>query len=241
MNEEDAKVLRFRNRCVSRRDVGSDSKEEQIDFALNKAVSLDKLVFFVKENHNRIKSIRERDETQFTYIGNSTNPFSIEFKTTFTSSTYFFFGMAGDDKADLRNSFQEELTFSSAEQFVMYHKAILFFDRETASRIMQASSSLEFYELGRQVKNFDKVVWKYFRSEVVYEANNAKFKQNFELKDALTNTVGTTLVNVAAIDKIWGIGLAPDNQKAQRRETWEGKNLLGEILTLVRMEAMGKY
>jgi len=94
---------------------------------------------------------------------------------------------------------------------MMYHKAILFFDRETASRIMQASSSLEFYELGRQVKNFDKVVWKYFRSEVVYEANDAKFKQNPELMDALTNTVGTTLVNVAANDKIWGIGLAADD------------------------------
>lgn len=241
MNEYEAKILRSRNYFMARRDVGTDSKEGQITLALNKANSLDVLLFYVNEDQHRIKSIRERDETQFTYIGNSTSPFSMEFKTTFTSSTYFFFGFTGDEKALLRNSFQEELEFSSAEQFMMYHKAILFFDRETASRIMQASSSLEFYELGRQVKNFDKVVWKYFRSEVVYEANDAKFKQNPKLMDALTNTVGTTLVNVAANDKIWGIGLAPDDQKAQHRETWEGKNLLGEILTLLRMETMGKY
>ena len=165
----------------------------------------------------------------------------MEYKTTFTSSAYFFYGLAGDDKADLRSSFQKELEFSSAEQFMMYHKAILFFDRETANRIMHASSSLEFYELGRQVKNFEEPVWRYFRSNVVYEANDSKFKQNPELMDALIKTVGTTLVNVAANDKIWGIGLASDDKKAQRRDTWEGKNLLGEILTLLRMETMGQY
>jgi ribA/ribD-fused uncharacterized protein len=59
--------------------------------------------------------------------------------------------------------------------------------------------------------------------------------------DALTNTMGTTLVEAAPNDKIWRIGLAEDNPRAQKRETWEGKNLLGEILTLLRMEFMEMY
>lgn len=60
----------------------------------------------------------------------------------------------------------------------------------------------------------------------VYEANDSKFKQKPELMDALTKIIGTTLVNVVENDKIWGIGLAADDKKAQRRKTWEGKNLL---------------
>ena len=48
MNEEEAKALSFPYRCVSRRDVGSDTMEEQIAFALNKAASLDKLALKVK-------------------------------------------------------------------------------------------------------------------------------------------------------------------------------------------------
>jgi predicted NAD-dependent protein-ADP-ribosyltransferase YbiA (DUF1768 family) len=51
-----------------------------------------------------------------------------------------------------------------------------------------------------------------------------------------------TLPNIAAPnDNIWGIGLVKEAPEAANRETWSGKNLLGEILTQIRFEIDNKY
>ena len=41
------------------------------------------------------------------------------------------------------------------------------------------------------------------------------------------------------MDKIWGIGLAEDDPRAWNKKSWNGKNLLGEVLTRVRNKLMG--
>ena len=48
-------------------------------------------------------------------------------------------------------------------------------------------------------------------------------------------TRGTTLVEAAPRDTVWGIGLSAKNWKAQHFFS-TGQNLLGEILTEVREE-----
>ena len=67
-----------------------------------------------------------------------------------------------------------------------------------------------------------------------------QFSQNAELKEALFATRGTTLVEAAPRDTIWGIGLGAKNPKARNRQEWRGKNWLGQILTEVREELMAK-
>lgn len=226
---------------AGRRDVGSESKEELIDIALNEQVALEKLNFLHWKDIGLIKSIREREEIGFTFFWETKNPFSHWHKSIFSSSYLFHQGINANQREYLKNSFPERLDFSTVEQFMMYHKAIIFLDREVANNIMQTSNPRKIKELGRQVKNYDDDVWKYYRSNVVYEGNKAKFTQNPNLIDTLAETIGTTLVEASPNDKIWGIGLAENNPLAQKRETWQGKNLLGEILTLLRVEFMGIY
>lgn len=84
-------------------------------------------------------------------------------------------------------------------------------------------------------------IWKYYRSKVVYEGNKAKFEQNEDFRQALLITRGTTLVEAAPNDSIWGIGIADNDKRALKRSTWLGKNLLGEILTKLRIELAGGY
>ena len=89
----------------------------------------------------------------------------------------------------------------------------------------------------------------------------SQFSQNEELREELMKTRGTTLVEAAPRDTVWGIGLSAKNWKAKHREHWRGhtyyythnnfyidactymnltfstgKNLLGNILTEVREE-----
>ena len=61
-----------------------------------------------------------------------------------------------------------------------------------------------------------------------------QFSQNEDLKKALMDTEGTVLVEASPVDRLWGIGLAADDERAKRKSTWRGENWLGYVLTDVR-------
>lgn len=126
------------------------------------------------------------------------------------------------------------LKFNCAEQFMMYAKALLFHDLETAEEILQATSPKDQKALGRKIRNFDAEIWALFREGIVYTGSYAKFTQNPTLQEILLATQGTTLVEASPYDKIWGIGLGENDPQALSRATWKGLNLLGETLTRVR-------
>lgn len=126
------------------------------------------------------------------------------------------------------------LTFNCAEQFMMYSKATLFRDTETAEKILYTTLPKDQKALGRKIRNFDTNIWFLFREGIVYTATYAKFTQDLALQEILLATKGTTLVEASPHDKVWGIGLSEDDPRAQNRATWAGLNLLGETLTRVR-------
>lgn len=128
------------------------------------------------------------------------------------------------------------LQYTSAEQYMMHQKALLFGDLKIAEQIMSTNSASVQKKLGRQVKGFDQTVWEAECQRIVYEGNQAKFTQNEELLEALLATRGTTLVEASPDDRIWGVGLAEDNPRIRNRSTWRGTNWLGEILTRLREE-----
>ena len=135
-----------------------------------------------------------------------------------------------------KSAFKDEKgqVFNCAEQYMMYHKAITFKDQETADKVLETSDPRKQKALGRKVKNFSEYEWSGVAIDIVYHGNKLKFSQNPELKEILMATKGTTLVEASPYDKIWGIGLKEDDPKAQRRNTWEGFNWLGETLTRLR-------
>jgi len=128
----------------------------------------------------------------------------------------------------------DEIKYNCAEQYMMAEKAKLFEDVNIFEKIMEAISPKEQKKLGRQVRNFDLDKWILHAKEIVYKGNLAKFTQNENLKEILISTGDKLLVEASPYDKVWGIGLAADDKRAKIRDTWLGKNWLGEILTQVR-------
>lgn len=124
--------------------------------------------------------------------------------------------------------------YNCAEQYMMASKAILFRDWESLDKIMASKLPKEQKALGRKVSNFNEVLWNHYSRHAVYYGNYAKFTQNKQFEKALLETVGTTLVEASPHDRLWGIGLDAGDPRAQKRETWRGKNWLGEVLTAVR-------
>ena len=101
----------------------------------------------------------------------------------------------------------EGITFSSMEQYMMYKKAMLFQDRETAGKILQTDDVAEIKALGRGVRNFDDQIWIKSREEIVYKGVLEKFRQNPELSAQLKETGEDVIAECAVKDRIWGIGL----------------------------------
>lgn len=130
--------------------------------------------------------------------------------------------------------------FNCAEQYMMYGKAKLFADEEMALKILKSKTPIQQKALGRKVKHFDEKIWEGNCRKIVYEGNYAKFTQNEELKRILIGTKGTTLVEASPTDRIWGVGLSEEDPRIQDRKRWRGKNWLGEILTQVREDLVGK-
>ena len=85
---------------------------------------------------------------------------------------------------------------------------------------------------------FDDARWRRAREAIVHAGNRAKFTQNAELRELLVATQGTTLVEASPYDRIWGIGLAASDPRAQDPRQWKGQNLLGKILTALRDELL---
>lgn len=126
--------------------------------------------------------------------------------------------------------------YDTAEHYMMAEKARLFGDEESELNILKASNPGEAKKIGRSVKGFTESIWQENRFSIVVEANIAKFSQNYELKEFILGTGERVLVEASPVDKIWGIGLAADDEKASNPNLWKGENLLGFALMEVRLQ-----
>jgi ribA/ribD-fused uncharacterized protein len=137
---------------------------------------------------------------------------------------------------------EEEVTFASAEHWMMTQKALLFGDYGKAREILNvkgvsSSDMAHVKALGRQVSGFDEGKWVAARQDIVVQGNTHKFKQNANLLDKLIKTGDKKIVEASPRDRIWGIGFGEKNALNQR-ERW-GSNLLGIALEETRKLMQG--
>lgn len=128
----------------------------------------------------------------------------------------------------------DDTMFSSAEQYMMYRKALCFCDDATAAAILATDDAAEIKRLGRCVSNYDDHLWSGVRQIAVFEGLLAKFLQNEELGNQLKMTGDAILAECSVRDRVWGIGLSMKNPCRFDRAKWQGQNLLGYTLMMVR-------
>lgn len=127
------------------------------------------------------------------------------------------------------------ITFENSEAAFMFIKAKTFGDEIIAQLILKDQGPWNTKKLGRRINSYDEDKWAEVREDAMFAACYAKFSQNPKLKAQLLASGSKLLVEASPVDKIWGIGLAPNEPKARNVDTWQGLNLLGKILMEVRM------
>lgn len=130
------------------------------------------------------------------------------------------------------NFFEWGVAFTTAEQYMMYHKALLFGDKESAEKIRKEKDPKIIKELGRGVKGFNQALWDEKKYDIVVAGNLLKFSQDKDLRYLLLRTGDATLAEASPYDKIWGIGITKEEAEADKK--WIGENLLGRALMEVR-------
>lgn len=124
--------------------------------------------------------------------------------------------------------------YLTAEHWMMAEKARLFDDEASRQRILEAPTPADAKRLGREVLGFDNAKWVSARVGVVTQGSLLKFTQHAPLRDYLLSTGDSVLVEASPHDRVWGIGLSSDDDRASDPTQWPGLNLLGFILMDVR-------
>lgn len=133
----------------------------------------------------------------------------------------------------------DDLYYPTAEHYMMVQKAKLF-EPSCMEMVLNAKTTKEVKLLGRSIKNFDEQIWSEKSFDIVVQANMAKFSQHEDLKRFLLSTGTKVIVEASPYDKVWGIGMSADNEKASQPLKWNGLNKLGFALMVVREKLLYK-
>lgn len=124
--------------------------------------------------------------------------------------------------------------YPTAEHFMMAEKARLFGDQDALTRVLGAATPGEAKARGREVRGFDERAWAEHRFDIVVRGSTAKFAARRDLREFLVASKNRVLVEASPQDRVWGIGLARDDERAQDPRRWLGLNLLGFALMKAR-------
>ncbi|MFI2634774.1 NADAR family protein [Streptomyces collinus] len=126
------------------------------------------------------------------------------------------------------------VAYATAEHWMMAAKARLFEDAAAERAALAAGHPAEAKKAGRLVRGFDEAVWARERFRIVVEGSVHKFGAHPDLLAYLLGTGDRVLVEASPVDRVWGIGLAADDEAAMDPERWRGPNLLGFALMAAR-------
>ncbi|MFE2378251.1 NADAR family protein [Streptomyces sp. NPDC059398] len=120
--------------------------------------------------------------------------------------------------------------YATAEHWMMAAKARLFGDAEAERAALSAANPALAKKAGRLVRGFDDAIWERERYGIVVAGSVHKFAADPALRRYLLATGERVLVEASPMDRVWGIGLAADDERAGQPERWRGLNLLGFAL-----------
>lgn len=122
--------------------------------------------------------------------------------------------------------------YNSVEQFYTAEKARVCNDTKAHTKKVDAKRAKG---IAKKIKVCPQ--WSREKAEETMRIGvSAKFSQNDELKQQLMSLEGLHLVECNPYDKVWSCGHGLKSKEAETPSVWEGRNILGHILTDLKQE-----
>lgn len=118
--------------------------------------------------------------------------------------------------------------FFNSEQFMLYHKALIFNDKQTAHKIIKSINPLRLKEYSYEIKNYDHNIWKQHRYDVLVLGNYYKFNQNCNIYQSLMSSQCDLSKRC---DRFW---LYQNYDLHKQPEFWKQIEILGSALMKVK-------
>ncbi|MFT6336171.1 MAG: ribA/ribD-fused uncharacterized protein [Halioglobus sp.] len=205
------------------------SQEEKDDYLLTERsiiVSYDDHFLQVQHNlDNLINTFTDNVQNkEYYYFERNDTLFSMYAELEFIGETNLY------NPKDYHCSLPNRTSFNSLYQYIIFHKAILFLDRETAYNILKAKSMNQLILLGEGINNIDKGVWCKYRIEIAEKGIRNILKSNDKFESALFSINNKVLV---FLDEsiFWGVDPIQRSKLNMTR-----CNYLGKILTKISQE-----
>ena len=186
-----------------------------------------------------IKGNRKRTAAEKTIAKSGHNNLKSDFAKPVITQGYVCFHLISEPNRILSNWYSSSfelggVRYSSAEQYFMHQKALIFGDLGTAKVLLSTNNPQKIKMYGRMVKNYNDKAWNGIRAVVLYEGLLAKFSQNEAARQFLLSTGDAVLCECAKNDLIWGNGMDMNDPDRLDMSKWRGESLLGFILMKVR-------
>lgn len=131
----------------------------------------------------------------------------------------------------------DSMVFCSVEQAFQFKKATFLGWNLTADKIVKTRDPYEIKRLSNLLPSSDE--WKATEYETMVEIVQLKFIQNEDLRQILLST-GDKALHEATNSGYWAIG-AELSSKVLENRTWEGSDMLGNLLTDLRQNLLAKF
>lgn len=129
-----------------------------------------------------------------------------------------------------------QIRFHNNEQYMMYHKAILFKDYQIATQILATRNPKLINAFGQRIGKDNEEIWDEHKFKIVLEGTYLKFSQNDRCRALLLSTGETIIGEANPVDAVWGIGIGDTHPNSLISDNWAetGQNLLGKALMEIR-------
>ena len=126
--------------------------------------------------------------------------------------------------------------FLSITHYLEYTKAETFGDQIKKQQIWVADTPGKCRCLGREIKDYNPILWKGKIGAVLYKGLKALYEDNPEYVTKLIETGDEILVYCDYYDDVLGIKMGSSDPGADDMQQWKGQNLLGFTLMEIRSE-----
>jgi len=131
--------------------------------------------------------------------------------------------------------FEKTIEFDSLFQFLVFHKSILFLDKDSAKETSNTDKRDKLISINKKINNYNKLVWTEFRTKILEVGIQNYFNSQPSVYEKFLNLKNDIFIFESNFDN-WGVINSQEFLENEINSQFNYKNYFGKILTKLKSE-----